>query len=105
VEEGAYQLGIECDGPEYHAVRSTRDRERLHFEVLQRMGWRVLRLWSPSWVQNKGAEQAFLRERLRFEMPSQKPREQGHSNTRIAALPPRSSLSPAERVRSTDDNG
>ena len=75
-EEGAYQLGIECDGPEYQAVRSARDRERLHFEVLQRMGWRVHRIWSPSWVQNKTAELKVLRELLRFEKSPQKPHNQ-----------------------------
>ena len=84
-EEGAYQLGIECDGPEYRAVRSTRDRERLHFEVLQRMGWRVHRIWSPSWVQNKTAELEALRKRLRIEKSVQKPHNPTYSG--IVAAP------------------
>jgi very-short-patch-repair endonuclease len=59
--EGAYLLGIECDGPDYFAIKSTRDRERLHFEILHRLGWKIVRVWSPGWVQNKEDEKRKLR--------------------------------------------
>jgi very-short-patch-repair endonuclease len=55
-----FACGIECDGPRYHAQRSTRDRDRLRQEVLEAQGWTLLRVWSADWFR---APQA-ARERL-----------------------------------------
>jgi very-short-patch-repair endonuclease len=44
-----FACGIECDGPRYHAQRSTRDRDRLRQEVLEAQGWKLLRVWSTDW--------------------------------------------------------
>jgi hypothetical protein len=46
-----YILGIECDGAAYHAMRSTRDRDRLRDEVLRSRGWNLHRIWSIDWFQ------------------------------------------------------
>ena len=46
---GRYLLGIECDGATYHSARSARDRDRLRQEVLERLGWRIHRIWSTDW--------------------------------------------------------
>lgn len=41
---GSYLLGIECDGRTYHSARTARDRDRLRQEVLEGLGWRIVRI-------------------------------------------------------------
>ena len=53
---GKYVLGIECDGLSYRDAKSARDRDRLRQQVLETMGWRFYRVWSPDWVKNPKAE-------------------------------------------------
>ena len=40
-----YLMAIECDGATYHSAKSARDRDRLRQENLERLGWRVRRIW------------------------------------------------------------
>ncbi|HZW08883.1 MAG TPA: DUF3320 domain-containing protein, partial [Phycisphaerales bacterium] len=47
--EGRYVLGIECDGPMYRGASTARDRERTRHSVLEGLGWRLTRVWSPAW--------------------------------------------------------
>lgn len=49
---GRYLMGIECDGATYHSAKSARDRDRLRQEVLERLGWRIARIWSTDWFSN-----------------------------------------------------
>ncbi|MBI5532343.1 MAG: DUF4011 domain-containing protein [Deltaproteobacteria bacterium] len=49
-EPGVYVLGVECDGPNYHAAKTARDRDRLRGQVLESLGWRMLRVWSSDWL-------------------------------------------------------
>lgn len=49
---GRYLLGIECDGPTYHAARTARDRDRLRQSVLENLGWKLARVWSIDWQMN-----------------------------------------------------
>lgn len=51
-DERRYLLGIECDGRTYHSSRTARDRDLLRQLVLQRMGWRIHRVWSTEWFHN-----------------------------------------------------
>ncbi|MCH7844194.1 MAG: DUF3320 domain-containing protein, partial [Chloroflexi bacterium] len=53
---GRYILGIECDGPSYDSARSARDRDRLRPQVLEGLGWRLHRAWSPEWASNPQRE-------------------------------------------------
>jgi very-short-patch-repair endonuclease len=53
---GAFILGIECDGAMYHSARSVRDRDRLRQEVLERLKWKIYRIWSTDWFRNPRAE-------------------------------------------------
>ncbi len=46
---GRYLLGIECDGAMYHSAKVARDRDRIRTSVLERLGWRLLRVWSSDW--------------------------------------------------------
>ena len=53
---GRYLMGIECDGATYHSAKSARDRDRLRQEVLERLGWRIRRIWSTDWYSNPQGE-------------------------------------------------
>lgn len=57
---GCYVAGIECDGNSYYMARTTRDREHLRKSVLEQMGWKMLRVWSTEWINNKVGEQKRL---------------------------------------------
>ena len=60
---GRYLMGIECDGATYHSAKSTRDRDRLRQTILERLGWKIRRIWSTDWFKNPHAElQPIVRE-------------------------------------------
>ncbi len=46
---GAYLAGIECDGATYHRSPSARDRDKTRQQVLENLGWKILRVWSRDW--------------------------------------------------------
>ena len=52
---GRYLVGVECDGATYHRSATARDRDKIREEILSRLGWKLLRLWSTDyWVDNEG---------------------------------------------------
>jgi very-short-patch-repair endonuclease len=53
---GRYLMGIECDGATYHSAKSARDRDRLRQTILERLGWRIRRIWSTDWFKNPQGE-------------------------------------------------
>lgn len=63
-EPGRFLLGVECDGATYHSAATARDRDRLRQQVLEDLGWRIHRIWSPDWVGMRGAEIKKLREAI-----------------------------------------
>lgn len=46
---GKYLAGVECDGATYHSSATARDRDKLREQVLRRLGWEILRVWSTDW--------------------------------------------------------
>ena len=46
---GCFILGIECDGATYHHAFTARERDRIRQEVLEGLGWKIHRIWSPDW--------------------------------------------------------
>jgi very-short-patch-repair endonuclease len=60
-QPGRFLLGVECDGASYHSGYVARDKDRLRQEVLQRLGWRIHRVWSPDWVSRRDTEVNRLR--------------------------------------------
>ena len=58
---GRYLLGIECDGAAYHSSLVARDRDRLRQQVLEGLGWRLHRVWGPSWYHDRVGETTKLR--------------------------------------------
>ncbi|MHC4833203.1 MAG: AAA domain-containing protein [Planctomycetota bacterium] len=51
-----YALGIECDGAAYHSDRSARIRDVWRQEILESRGWRIHRIWSRSWWDDRPGE-------------------------------------------------
>ncbi|WP_034601830.1 DUF4011 domain-containing protein [Desulfosporosinus sp. HMP52] len=54
--DNCFVAGIECDGPSYAAAKSARDRDRLRKSVLETMGWKIYRVWSPEWMARQDIE-------------------------------------------------
>lgn len=48
-----YLLGILCDGENYLRAKTTRDREVVQTQVLNLLGWNMLRVWTMDWWENK----------------------------------------------------
>jgi very-short-patch-repair endonuclease len=48
-QKGRYVVGVECDGATYHSSPTARDRDRLREDVLRRLGWTIVRVWSTDW--------------------------------------------------------
>jgi len=40
----------------YHSAATARDRDRLRQQVLEKLGWRIHRIWSTEWIMNKEKE-------------------------------------------------
>ena len=53
---GYFLLGVECDGATYHSSYTARDRDRLRQQVLEKLGWRIHRIWSVDWLLRKKSE-------------------------------------------------
>lgn len=64
---GRYAIGIECDGATYHSSRVARERDRLRDTILQNYrGWRLHRVWSTDWLNNRAQASERLLEAVRL---------------------------------------
>jgi very-short-patch-repair endonuclease len=61
---GTFLMGVECDGATYHSSKSARERDRLRQEILERLGWRLHRVWSTDWLRNPEREFELLLEKM-----------------------------------------
>ena len=48
-----YILGILLDGENYHLTKNTRDREIAQTAILKNRGWRLMRVWTIDWWENR----------------------------------------------------
>ena len=48
-DRGKPIIAIECDGAKYHSSLVARTRDRARQRVLEKLGWRVHRVWSTNW--------------------------------------------------------
>lgn len=48
-----YILGILCDGKTYYETKTTRDREIVQPNIMKMLGWRVMRVYSIDWYENR----------------------------------------------------
>ena len=67
-DKNSYIVGIECDGKSYCNAKTVRDRDRLRKEVLERMGWKMFRVWSTEWVNNYESEKKRLLDFVKAEI-------------------------------------
>lgn len=58
--EEEYLLGIMLDGDSYRRSANTKDREVSQISVLQRLGWKLHRVWTMDWWDNREKEIAKL---------------------------------------------
>jgi very-short-patch-repair endonuclease len=78
-----FLLGIECDGPSYHATPTARDRDRLRQEVLADLGWQLHRVWAVEWCQRRHQEV----ERLAAAIEEAR-KQRGKTSPQVPAAPP-----------------
>ncbi len=56
-DENEYLLGIMLDGDTYKAsLNNTKDREISQIEILKGLGWKIHRIWTMDWWDNKDQE-------------------------------------------------
>jgi REase_MTES_1575 len=55
-----FVLAVETDGPGYARAADIRERDRIRFEQLVRLGWSVHRVWSAAWAADPDGENARL---------------------------------------------
>ncbi|WP_164723709.1 AAA domain-containing protein [Thermosipho globiformans] len=53
---GRYVLGIECDGARYHSSLTARERDIHRQRFLESKGWKIVRIWSKDWWQDKESQ-------------------------------------------------
>lgn len=53
-----YICGLQCDGAQYRAAETASERDRLHDEVLEGLGWTIHRIWSTTWFKHRDQEVA-----------------------------------------------
>lgn len=63
-DSSRYVLGVECDGVMYHSSAAARDRDRLRQEVLERLGWKLHRIWGVAWHRDREGEERRLRDAI-----------------------------------------
>jgi very-short-patch-repair endonuclease len=61
---GRYLAGVECDGWKYHSSPVARDRDRLRQQMLEQLGWTIVRVWSTDWYQSRRDCEKRLLDRL-----------------------------------------
>lgn len=80
---GNFIMGVECDGATYHSSYSARDRDRLREQVLKQLGWRIYRIWSPTWVLKRESEIKRLADALRVASSSRIDSDSGKADQLI----------------------
>jgi very-short-patch-repair endonuclease len=61
---GEFILGIECDGAQYHSSQYARDRDKVRQMILENLGWKIHRIWSDDWLNNKEFELGRIENKL-----------------------------------------
>lgn len=90
-----YVLGIECDGAMYHSSMTARERDRLRQEILEKLGWRIYRIWSTDWYRNRQNSIAQLTQAV--DLALRKPTENDKAKTN-------DSKNTSVKIQATKDN-
>jgi very-short-patch-repair endonuclease len=95
-------LAVEADGAAYRDSGSVRDRDRLRKEHLERLGWRVHRLWSTAWFTDPEAELTKLRTAFAEAVAANPPLPEPPSAPSTSAGPPAQPAQSARPSRAED---
>ena len=52
--------GVECDGASFHSGLTVRDRDKIRQNILEKLGWKIWRIWSTDWFADADRECARL---------------------------------------------
>ena len=63
---GEYLMGIECDGAMYHSSAIAKERDCLRQAILERLGWKIRRIWSTDWFQDPESTISTILNELKF---------------------------------------
>ena len=80
-------LGILLDGENYRSAYTARDRDRLRQQILEGLGWRIHRIWSPDWVQRRETEVKRLKVALERAL-QRRGRAPPHDPVKVPKTPP-----------------
>jgi hypothetical protein len=62
-EDATYLCGIECDGRQYHSSWPARLNDIWRQNILENKGWKIVRIWSNDWFDNrKDAQEKLLKD-------------------------------------------
>lgn len=91
-EPGSFLAGVECDGATYHSLPAARDRDRIRQNVLEGLGWNILRVWSTAFFADEITVIEEIHKRLEELLEvdrqgSQGPKEEEHSAPTLSASP------------------
>jgi hypothetical protein len=78
---GRYLAGIECDGASYHSAATARDRDRLRQQVLEGLGWTMLRIWSTDWWKHRKREEKRILKALEEILAARRKLDQAEAGT------------------------
>ncbi|MFI3135579.1 MAG: AAA domain-containing protein [Methylococcaceae bacterium] len=70
LDDRLYLCGIECDGRQYHSSWTARLNDIWRQKILENKGWRIVRIWSDDWFDNREATQKKLLATLAINYPS-----------------------------------
>ncbi len=59
-DDRLYLCGIECDGRQYHSSWTARLNDIWRQKILENKGWKIVRIWSDDWFDNRAATQKKL---------------------------------------------
>jgi very-short-patch-repair endonuclease len=78
---GIYLAGVECDGAMYHSSAYAKERDKIRQQVLEGLGWHMLRVWSTNWWVNQQYEIELLDTRLSERLAEDRQRRQDQGGT------------------------
>ena len=82
---GSYLAAITCDGVNYQRNATAKDRDKLREQVLQGLGWVLLRVWAMDWWLNLDATLTALDARLReIQIDKRRQREENIAQAQAA---------------------
>ncbi|WP_457634228.1 DUF3320 domain-containing protein, partial [Oceanithermus desulfurans] len=83
---GRFLAGVECDGASYHSSKYARERDKIRQQVLERLGWRLFRVWSTDWWINPSLAVDRLDRELREHLAQERAGVENHAHARQSAF-------------------